>query len=583
MPTDRELMRAEVLRRAGLLSAPAATTAPLATASSAPRNFAAPARTFAANRPSRPISNHPLTTIDVTLQARMRERQIEEVRKKLDLAPLPTAAVTPPPAQPLLAVPTDVGVRMKRQAPLAVDSARKKVPSPLESVVQQTTKFITAAHQRTLDVIDATFFSIYNIVTFNNDSVPSDKRCHIAEPPAGTARRASSGHVWSAESDAQRALALMVGGGKGDMSAMGYALKCFHTWATLERVPDHLRFPLHTEVAERYVHHLVGRFSSKTVKARISKLRAWHQYHNVKWEVDESCLIYPLKTATVLQPHKKLKRDPLLSVHLKLILPHLNLNNSFDLSFRAALLVGHRALLRTAEFLAKKTNPADHDPKRLMTASRIKKKVTAAGAVVGLELHLPWDKVSKAQGAIATLLPIDDDVTCPVTALRDHLERNSVTPDEFTFTYTSSLGPRKGKRTMLTKAAFMDRLNFILVNILGLKALKGHSLRIGGATQMLMNGIPPMVVQAIGRWASDSFMVYWRHVTAILAAQNMAHKIVDAPLLEDLYYVRPAPSFGFCTRFPYLPALLQANEEAAIDNEEGFVIQWEAEQAALSP
>ncbi|KAK4700190.1 hypothetical protein P7C70_g6062, partial [Phenoliferia sp. Uapishka_3] len=493
-----ERMRAFVLRQAGIYTTTSPTAAPVITANEAPRGFTAPAHTFAPNRPPRPVTTVLRTTIDSTLEARMRERQREEVRKKLKLPALSEPSASPAIPRPLLAIPNEPGHRVKRPASSALGNAKKKGPSPLQSVVQHKTTFLSHAHQVLLDAIDDTFNSIYNIITFNHDSVPSHRRCHVAEPPAGTTIRPTSGHVWSTTSDEQRALALMVGGGKNDMSGMGYALKCSHTWATLERVPDNLRFPLHTEVAERYVQSLVGTMAIKTIKARISKLRGWHQYHNVRWEVDESCLVYPLKTATTLQPHKNLKREPLLSTHLKLIIPHLNMNNSFDVAFKAAMLVGHRGLLRTAEFLAKKTNPADLDRKRLMTASCIKKKVTRDGTVIGLEAHLPWDKASKSTGAVASILPIDGDITCPVAALRDHFTRNNVKPDEYTFTYVSSIGNRSGKRTMLTKDAFMKRLNYILVDVLGLKELKGHSLRIGGATQLLMNGIPPMVVQALG-------------------------------------------------------------------------------------
>ncbi|KAK4690732.1 hypothetical protein P7C70_g9503, partial [Phenoliferia sp. Uapishka_3] len=387
-----ERMRAFILRQAGIHKTTSPTAAPVVTTNTAPRGFAAAAHVFPPNRPPRPVSNVPRTSIDASLEARMRERQVEEVRKKLKLPPLPVSASPPAIPRPLLAIPTEPGHRTKRPASSSLSNARKKGPSPLEAVVQHKTSFISHAHQVVLDAIDDTFYSIYNIITFNNDSVPSHRRCHVAEPPKDTARRPASGHVWSAASDAQRDLALMVGGGQAAMSGMGYALKCFHTWATLERVPDKLRFPLHTEVAERYVQSLVGTMAIKTVKARITKLRDWHHYHNVRWEVDESCLVYPLKTATTLQPHKNLKRAPLLSTHLKLIVPHLNMNNSFDVAFKAALLVGHRGLLRTAEFLAKKTNPADLDRKRLMTASCIKKKVTREGDVIGLEAHLPWDK-----------------------------------------------------------------------------------------------------------------------------------------------------------------------------------------------
>jgi len=36
----------------------------------------------------------------------------------------------------------------------------------------------------------------------------------------------------------------------------------------------------------------------------------------------------------------------------------------------------------------------------------------------------------------------------------------------------------------------------------------GQSLRAGGATSLTENGVPPSIIQAIGRWASDAFKIY---------------------------------------------------------------------------
>jgi len=36
----------------------------------------------------------------------------------------------------------------------------------------------------------------------------------------------------------------------------------------------------------------------------------------------------------------------------------------------------------------------------------------------------------------------------------------------------------------------------------------GQSLRAGGATSLAENGVPPSIIQAIGRWASDAFKIY---------------------------------------------------------------------------
>lgn len=46
----------------------------------------------------------------------------------------------------------------------------------------------------------------------------------------------------------------------------------------------------------------------------------------------------------------------------------------------------------------------------------------------------------------------------------------------------------------------------------------GHSLRAGGATALAEAGIPAHIIQAIGRWASDTFQIYIRHHPVLLAA-----------------------------------------------------------------
>lgn len=51
----------------------------------------------------------------------------------------------------------------------------------------------------------------------------------------------------------------------------------------------------------------------------------------------------------------------------------------------------------------------------------------------------------------------------------------------------------------------------------------GHSLRAGGATALAQAGIPPHIIQAIGRWASDTFQIYIRHHPVLLAAFLFGH------------------------------------------------------------
>lgn len=64
-----------------------------------------------------------------------------------------------------------------------------------------------------------------------------------------------------------------------------------------------------------------------------------------------------------------------------------------------------------------------------------------------------------------------------------------------------------------TRNWFIPRLKRLFAGNVG-----GHSLRSGGATALALAGIPPHIIQAIGRWASDAFQAYIRKHPSILAA-----------------------------------------------------------------
>jgi hypothetical protein len=46
--------------------------------------------------------------------------------------------------------------------------------------------------------------------------------------------------------------------------------------------------------------------------------------------------------------------------------------------------------------------------------------------------------------------------------------------------------------------------------------LEGHGMRIGGATELLLQGVAPDVVATQGRWKSRAFLEYWRKIESIL-------------------------------------------------------------------
>ncbi|KIK79510.1 hypothetical protein PAXRUDRAFT_161163, partial [Paxillus rubicundulus Ve08.2h10] len=67
----------------------------------------------------------------------------------------------------------------------------------------------------------------------------------------------------------------------------------------------------------------------------------------------------------------------------------------------------------------------------------------------------------------------------------------------------------------LTKSKFMRCCNQIWVEA-GFPSMPGHVFHIGGATELLLQGVSPDVVAQQGRWKSQAFLKYWHCIKSIL-------------------------------------------------------------------
>ena len=52
-------------------------------------------------------------------------------------------------------------------------------------------------------------------------------------------------------------------------------------------------------------------------------------------------------------------------------------------------------------------------------------------------------------------------------------------------------------------------------------------MRAGGATSLAENGVPPHLIQAIGRWASSAFQIYIRKNAVLLQALLFGRAVHD--------------------------------------------------------
>lgn len=77
-----------------------------------------------------------------------------------------------------------------------------------------------------------------------------------------------------------------------------------------------------------------------------------------------------------------------------------------------------------------------------------------------------------------------------------------------------------------------------------------HAFRIGGATELLLQGVPPDVVATQGRWKSQAFLDYWRQINSILPL--FISSSADSTRLLSLNSIMD--NFARCTNLRTVPS-----------------------------
>lgn len=171
-----------------------------------------------------------------------------------------------------------------------------------------------------------------------------------------------------------------------------------------------------------------------------------------------------------------------------------------DYLFLSLLLTGFYALMRLGEL----TYP---DDKTIQNPRKVTRRCSAIIRDDSYEFFLPGHKADKIFEGNRIIIRRNDLINDPyrhfVTYLksRDHL-----------FPASSPLWLRSDG-SIPTRSFFIKRLHLFFD-----KSIAGQSMRAGGATSLAENGVAPTIIQAIGRWASDTFQIYIRKNPVLIQA-----------------------------------------------------------------
>lgn len=183
-------------------------------------------------------------------------------------------------------------------------------------------------------------------------------------------------------------------------------------------------------------------------------------------------------------------------------------NSSHDnLLFVSQLLFGFFGLLRLGELVL----PNDHslDVRRKQCIHK-----TLCFTANSVSFSLPFHKADRFYKGSEILILSNMTPANPVAVMQRYIQsRDHLFPENpFLWLRENGLPPRR--------KWFIDKLREHCSSDVG-----GHSLRAGGATFLAQNNFPLEVIQALGRWSSDTFRIYIRqHPILLQAAMKQNHK-----------------------------------------------------------
>lgn len=177
-----------------------------------------------------------------------------------------------------------------------------------------------------------------------------------------------------------------------------------------------------------------------------------------------------------------------------------------DTLFLAQLLVGFFALLRLGELVY--PNDRSLDAPRKMSR---RESVTITQEQVSFTL--PYHKCDRFFKGNEILVLANTTVANPVEVMQRYLFSR-----DLLFPASQDLWIREdGSRPR--RDWFLKKLRAVCGPEVG-----GHSLRAGGATSLAQHGVPLDVIQAVGRWASDTFRIYIRQHPLLIHAAILQHR-----------------------------------------------------------
>ena len=299
---------------------------------------------------------------------------------------------------------------------------------------------------------------------------------------------------------------------------------------------------------------LLGAGSSTPIKpdtalSELSALRAYYIDNNLDdttFDLHGKHFRRMIDGARRLQPpRQKRDRHPIprslviaLSINITHLPAHLSTLSTVqrnDLNLAVAARVAFAGFLRIGEFTY---SAADLRDRHTFAATKLTRSdIRFSPSLDHALLTLKRSKTDRNHEGVNIVLAATSDAACPVEALSKLFLHDQQPASAPLFAFSSGTFTPSA-----FQAAVISKLNHTGVSSVG---IKGHSFRKGAAQHAHNAGIRNDQIQALGRWSSDAFRLYFTTPTTVLYAWNRQFQTGQPiPISSSLPPAPPPSSFG---------------------------------------
>ena len=269
-------------------------------------------------------------------------------------------------------------------------------------------------------------------------------------------------------------------------------------WQTFPATETTLRF---------FAAYLADQVSFKTIKLYLTGIRFAHIENSLPDPFQEAPLLHLLlrgiKRSVGLSSRQRLPITMTLLRHIKEELARApDFLPTDKLMLWCAFTLAFYGFLRSPEF----TSPSATQFNPLVHLCFTDVCFTTEGC---LTLHLKSSKTGPYRQGCSLLVARSPRSVCAVRALRKYLSLRSISGASPLYVFQSG--------AYLTRARVTSTLRTLLRHLsIPTERYASHSFRIGAATTAAEAGLPPWLIQTLGRWSSNRFTLYIRTPPSIL-------------------------------------------------------------------